>query len=133
MIFRNEYWFLSNFYPCKIEYKGKTYYSAEIMFQCCKCTNEKDREFIRSSFTSSEGKWRGRQVRIRKDWNDVKVSAMYAVLDLKFSQNAYLLNKLRQITGEIVEDNTWGDTFWGKCNGMGQNQLGKLLMKIRDT
>jgi predicted NAD-dependent protein-ADP-ribosyltransferase YbiA (DUF1768 family) len=58
---------------------------------------------------------------------------MYAVLDLKFSQNAYLLNKLRQITGEIVEDNTWGDTFWGQCNGMGQNQLGKLLMKIRDT
>ena len=103
------------------------------MFQCCKCTNEKDREFIRSSFTSSEGKWRGKQVRIRKDWNEIKVAAMYAVLTLKFSQNAYLLNKLRRIAGEIVEENTWGDTFWGQCNGEGQNHLGKLLMKIRDT
>ena len=33
---------------------------------------------------------------------------------------------------ELVEDNWWGDKFWGVCNGEGENHLGKLLMKIRD-
>jgi predicted NAD-dependent protein-ADP-ribosyltransferase YbiA (DUF1768 family) len=32
---------------------------------------------------------------------------------------------------ELVESNTWGDIYWGVCNGKGQNNLGKLLMKIR--
>jgi predicted NAD-dependent protein-ADP-ribosyltransferase YbiA (DUF1768 family) len=33
---------------------------------------------------------------------------------------------------ELVEDNTWGDRFWGRCNGTGLNNLGRLLMEVRD-
>ena len=33
--------------------------------------------------------------------------------------------------GQIVEGNTWGDTFWGVCGGRGQNWLGRLLMERR--
>jgi predicted NAD-dependent protein-ADP-ribosyltransferase YbiA (DUF1768 family) len=33
---------------------------------------------------------------------------------------------------ELIEGNWWGDTYWGVCNGVGENHLGKLLMKIRD-
>jgi predicted NAD-dependent protein-ADP-ribosyltransferase YbiA (DUF1768 family) len=33
---------------------------------------------------------------------------------------------------ELCEFNTWGDTFYGVCNGVGKNILGKLLMEIRD-
>jgi hypothetical protein len=32
---------------------------------------------------------------------------------------------------ELIEDNDWDDTYWGVCNGAGENNLGKLLMKIR--
>lgn len=32
---------------------------------------------------------------------------------------------------ELIEGNTWNDTFWGVCNGEGENNLGKLLMKVR--
>jgi predicted NAD-dependent protein-ADP-ribosyltransferase YbiA (DUF1768 family) len=39
---------------------------------------------------------------------------------------------LRGVEGEIVEENSWGDTFWGVSGGKGRNELGKLLMKIRD-
>lgn len=37
-------------------------------------------------------------------------------------------------TGEqqIIEGNTWGDTYWGTCNDVGHNHLGKILMKIRE-
>jgi len=26
----------------------------------------------------------------------------------------------------------WHDTVWGKCNGVGENRLGIILMQIRD-
>ena len=32
---------------------------------------------------------------------------------------------------ELIEGNTWNDTYWGVCNGRGQNHLGKILMKVR--
>lgn len=32
---------------------------------------------------------------------------------------------------EIVEGNWWGDKFWGVCRGVGENHLGKILMRIR--
>lgn len=34
--------------------------------------------------------------------------------------------------GDIVEHNTWNDTFWGVCNGTGENHLGEILMDLRD-
>jgi len=33
---------------------------------------------------------------------------------------------------ELIEGNTWGDTFWGVSGVIGQNNLGKILMKIRE-
>ena len=33
---------------------------------------------------------------------------------------------------ELVEGNTWSDTTWGVCNGVGENKLGRLLMIVRD-
>lgn len=32
---------------------------------------------------------------------------------------------------ELVEGNTWGDVYWGVCDGKGQNNLGKILMDLR--
>ena len=54
-------------------------------------------------------------------------------LTLKFSIPKF--KKLLLATGDryIEETNTWGDTFWGVCNGKGENNLGKIIMKIRDT
>ena len=31
----------------------------------------------------------------------------------------------------LVEENTWGDSFWGTVNGRGENQLGQILMDVR--
>ena len=44
------------------------------------------------------------------------------------------LKEMLLLTGdqEIIEENYWGDTFWGVCRGKGQNHLGKILMKVRD-
>ena len=32
----------------------------------------------------------------------------------------------------LEEGNTWNDTFWGVCNGVGENNLGRILMEVRE-
>ena len=40
---------------------------------------------------------------------------------------------LIEVQQELVEGNTWGDKVWGVCDGVGENNLGKTLMRIRDA
>ena len=56
---------------------------------------------------------------------------MEFVLRQKFAHPDLLAMLLATGDMELVEDNDWDDTYWGVCNGLGQNHLGKLLMKIR--
>jgi len=120
--------FLSNFHPCKIEYLGLSFSSSEAAYQASKCP-ERAGEFI--SLSPGKAKRLGRTVKIRSDWEEVKIAVMEEILRLKFSDPD--LAKLLTETGdeELVEANWWGDRFWGQCNGVGENHLGKLLMKIR--
>lgn len=127
MFFRNELYFLSNMYPCKVG----IYKSAETAFQACKIADKAERIKIFKDLDGYQAKKLGRHVNIRSDWNDIRVAVMYAVLQQKF-KDPKLMTQLRAIEGYIQEDNTWNDTFWGVCNGKGQNVLGQLLMKIRN-
>jgi ribA/ribD-fused uncharacterized protein len=70
---------------------------------------------------------------MRDDWDDVKLGIMRDLVSRKFKQNKDLRLML-EATGdqELVEGNTWNDTFWGVCNGEGCNWLGKILMEVRD-
>ena len=70
---------------------------------------------------------------LRDDWEAVKIQIMYQIVYAKFSQNPLLKQKLLD-TGDayLQEGNTWYDTFWGVCNGVGQNNLGYILMRVRE-
>jgi predicted NAD-dependent protein-ADP-ribosyltransferase YbiA (DUF1768 family) len=69
---------------------------------------------------------------VRPDWDDTKINTMLTLLRQKFALGSELAKKLLD-TGnrDLVEGNTWGDTFWGVCKGQGENMLGKLLMQVR--
>ena len=130
--FRGDFFFLSNFYNCPVAYKQLTYTNNEAAFQAQKCVSDTERiQFTKLS--PSEAKRLGRRVSLRKDWEDVKVSIMEEVVRAKFTQNAELADKLLA-TGDahLEEGNTWGDRVWGTVNDIGANQLGIILMKIRD-
>jgi len=60
---------------------------------------------------------------------------MEELLFIKFGGKEPLLTRALIATGdtELIEGNDWEDTFWGVCNGMGENNLGKLLMKVRQS
>ena len=153
MIFRGEYWFLSNMYPCPvaINIAGKDYMfsCAEAAYQACKSD---DAMYLKemSHLDGFAAKRRGRLVEMtnetRKLWNESREVIMETVVRAKFAQNPALLQKLKLIEGDIIEENTWHDKFWGCCLEIkansttgeseevliGENKLGKLLMKIRD-
>jgi len=50
----------------------------------------------------------------------------------KFSQSKKL-SELLLSTGDkyLEETNNWGDEFWGVCNEVGENNLGKILIRVR--
>lgn len=129
--FKGEYEFLSNMYPTLFYIDEQIYPSAEHAFQAMKCLNRDDQIAMSLCRSSEEAKKAGRLVHLRPDWEEVKVDMMYKVLRAKF-QDPELAQKLRD-TGdeELIEGNTWKDTFWGVYNGVGQNMLGKLLMELR--
>lgn len=123
-------WF-SNFEPIKVVVDGIVWPSLENYYQAQKTLNGKEREqFIYCS--PSRSKQLGKRVKLRPDWEQVKYSIMEKALRIKFAPGTYSANKLIATEGEIVEWNNWGDRIWGKTlDGIGENHLGKLLMKIR--
>ena len=132
--FRNEFFFLSNFYPIEIEIDGKKYKSAEHYYQACKALDPIEHELIRNAETAAMTKKYVRKIKsFNDDWNNIRLDVMCKALKAKFSipemRNALLLTD----GYELEESNWWGDTYWGTYNGVGHNNLGKLLMKFRET
>lgn len=124
--------FLSNFYMAPVAYEGILYPSSEHAYQAAKSLDQEVRKRIASLKTAGQSKKAGRQIHIRPNWDAIKYDIMSEIVLEKFIQNPDLKQKLLD-TGddELIEGNTWGDTFFGICNGVGENNLGKILMKVR--
>lgn len=132
MFFKGEHTFLSNMTPCgPIVRDGIAYSCTESAYQAAKCANPAER-ILFAKLNGYEAKKLGRRIRVRPDWNEIRVDVMRDVLKQKFSDPT-LLARLKAVQEPIYEDNTWRDTFWGRYNGIGENILGKLLMEIRDA
>ena len=131
--FDGKYDFLSNFYLTPVPYQGIMYPSSEHAFQAAKTTNPAVRMEISEASTPGLAKKMGRRLELRMAWDDIRDAIMFSVLMEKFHNNPDICKKLLE-TGieELVEGNTWGDTYWGVCNGNGKNKLGKLLMLVRE-
>lgn len=132
-IFTGQWRGLDNFYRSPITYKGKKYATVEHAFQAAKAVNESEAELVRKAMTPGIAKALGQKVQMRKDWNIVRIYIMRELVRIKFRTHAPLARKLLS-TGDrlIIEGNTWNDTFWGVCDGKGENHLGIILMQVRD-
>lgn len=130
--FTGQYEFLSNFYPANICIDGTTYPTAEHAFQCMKCLYDDDRESVLACKTPADAKHLGRTVKMRPDWERIKVDVMHGILLQKFSDPKLAEMLLATGDEELIEGNQWNDKFWGVCRGAGCNMLGRLLMDVRD-
>lgn len=134
--FKGKYAFLSNFYPCMIEYERITYPSAEHAFQAAKTLDKDTRITMSVCPTPADARYCGRRLELREDWEQVKISIMKEIVKDKFTRNMAFRQDIRQMlldTGDayLEEGNSHGDRFWGTVKGEGQNWLGKILMEVR--
>ena len=123
--------FLSNFYPQPFVIGGVMTPTSEHMYQAMKAQNIKDFDFILIAQSPGEAKRRGKMIKVRSDWPDVKIKIMRELLERKFENKELRAKLIETYPHELVEHNTWGDRFWGKMDGIGENHLGKILMDIR--
>lgn len=113
-------------------YEGLTYRNSEAAYQASK-TFDPTKKLWFLELEPGQAKRLGKNLPLRADWEEVKNQVMYEICLAKFTQNPTLGRLLLQ-TGdeELIEGNTWGDTHFGVCDGIGENVLGKVLMKIRE-
>lgn len=137
--------FLSNFYPYKTK-TGEKYphkvsvYMNGIEFDCVENAYQaakllsKEEQIAFSKMTPYETKaiMDAGLKEVRPDWENIKLNIMTELVFQKFLGSKDL-TKLLLATREkeLVEGNTWGDIFWGICDGKGQNHLGQILMAVR--
>lgn len=138
--FNEKYEKFSNFFPCTVFFEGRNYPTTEHAYQAAKSKSWKFRKKLSEVPVDKPGyaKNLGGTVPLRKDWDMVKISIMRRLLIQKFGVDDF--KKLLISTGDavIIEGNWWHDNYWGdcycdKCKDIpGKNNLGRLLMKIRD-
>lgn len=123
----------SNFYLREVKYKDKIYKTKEHAFQCQKATNQKDFDYVFEAPTPFNAKRRARKIKLKESWPLRRIGIMKEIVLEFFKQHKDLRNVLMSTdSAELIEGNDWGDTFWGVCNGEGENHLGKILMEVRD-
>jgi len=131
--FQGEYRFLSNFYPAEVVFEGITYPHVEGAYQSAKTLDMNERRRIAAIADPAEAKRAGRALKYRADWEQVKFDVMETCVRYKFAHHPELRERLLA-TGDatLEEGNNWGDRIWGVVDGVGENRLGKILMKVRD-
>ncbi len=130
--FRGDFGFLSNFYEASVWVDGHRYKSVEHAYQAAKTTDPDTQRLIREARSPGIAKKLGRAVQLPADWEERKLDVMRQLIHEKFKNPLLRQMLLATEDVELVEENKWNDRFYGVCNGVGHNWLGKLLMAERD-
>lgn len=134
--FRDQYFFLSNFYTHEFTYDGRTYQNAEAAFQSMKAPKSDRGKY--SNVQPNVAKRMGRKENLPQDWATRSEDVMLEIVRTKFSDPMMAKRLLDTGTQALIEGNNWHDNKWGDCtcpkcrNNPGSNKLGMILMQIRD-
>ena len=135
--FRDDYYFLSNFFITPVTFRGIVYPSSENAYMSAKSDDPQWKAYCSNpNITPADAKENAKYIRLVNDWYISKFVVMEECLRSKFENSTLREKLLATGTQNIQEGNWWGDRTWGidlKENpNIGENHLGRLLMKIRD-
>ena len=141
--------YLSNFYNAPMCVDDVMYQSVEQYFTAEKARTFKDQNTlnrIMESDSPSEMKFLGKKTKgfCQNTWDEKAATVMITGLRAKFRQNSRLQTKLLNTQDKHLAESSKNDRIWGtglnmndqnafsKENWQGKNQLGNLLMKVRE-
>lgn len=134
---------LSNFALVDIELDGIEYPSTEHGYMSLKNDSNEWKTCCRGSndpyaddymFTCGQIRRLGQEIRLKPNWDSIRLESMRKVLVKKFIQEPFRSQLLATGDEELQEGNNHGDRFYGVdlATGEGENHLGKLIMEIRE-
>jgi len=129
--FQGDYRWLSNFEPVDVVFEGEIYPSVEHAYVAAKTLDRTTRRSIAALATPGAAKRAGKSIKLRTDWEEVKLKVMSELVRQKFQHVRMRKLLLATEDAQIIETNSWGDVFWGVCQGVGQNHLGRIIMEVR--
>ena len=111
--------------------------TAEHAYHAMKACNQYDAGLILGLPHADQPRRNGRQMSLRPDWRDIRLEVMECVLRDKFTLGAgssgWGMKLVATADLELVNETKFKtNLFWGTHNGKGENNLGKLLMQIRE-
>tara|TARA_Y100000389_G_scaffold204449_1_gene257071 strand:- start:1289 stop:2887 length:1599 start_codon:yes stop_codon:yes gene_type:complete len=126
------------------DYEGLIYPTVEHAFHAQKVNDEKKEEyqklFTDTDIEPNEAKKMGgkkyfteNNYTLRNDWNEQRLSLMENITKIYYNNNPEMFEKLKE-TGdrELIHTGFRIDDYWGVKNDQGENNHGKILMKIRN-
>jgi len=132
---KDKYGEFSNFAAFGFRIDGRWYRTSEHYFQAMKFEDAEYQEKIRETKSPmiAARLGRSRKIKIRDDWEQVKIDVMRTAVRAKIGEHRELQELLQGTGEEELIEAAAGDYFWGiGKDGSGQNWLGKILMEVRD-
>lgn len=130
-----DYGFLSNFADSPIQLSDVTWPTSEHYYQAQKFIDPSIQHQILHAPTPDEAFRLSREYPqlVKSDWMDVRHSVMRYIVFEKFRQNPYFTHLLVSTGDKLLTEHSHKDSYWGDGgDGKGQNELGKILMEVRD-
>lgn len=134
LFYERKFYCFSNFSSFAVELKGVLWMTSEHAYQAAKFKDKKIVEEIKNACSAYDSKKIAQKYPndVKNDWDDIKLSIMEEIIRAKLNQHPFIQKRLKQSEGrEIIED-SHKDSFWGwGLDKNGENNLGKLWMKVR--
>jgi hypothetical protein len=130
-----DYGWLSNLFPCHVNFEQQVFQSAESAYQFGRPRDANVAKWLTGAPKPHLCEMAAQRLfwyDIQPRWNAIKVDRMRAVVMAKFQQHSDLMAKLRVTGNAVLVNAAQTDAFWGiGKKGKGKNMLGKLLMELR--
>ncbi len=117
-----------NFYEIKFIIDGLTFHCAEQYFQYKKTFEKDEQEKLLQCKTGMKSWVEGNRVKLRPDWEEIKVQTMYDGNLARFQQNQEIREKLVSSKGTIKFYSS--TSFWNGWNGL---IMERIRAELRDT
>lgn len=135
--YNREFFCLDNFSSFGFVYQDTHYQTVEHAYQSLRFRGvapEVEKEIVEChSAYDAQRIAHGHIERQSPTWNEDKVALMEQLLRAKLAQHPYVKKKLLGTADYLICEDSPKDSFWGIGKDRnGQNQLGKLWMKLRE-